>query len=109
MLDLPVQKQQDDLAAILGRTQLAAIINAAKTVVDRLDFVGSLDSLLFGDLKKTLLERKQLHRILAEELRIFGEQYTLGHRRTISCQRVEEAHPYFGTRRSCSRQHDRGD
>ena len=77
VLELP-QKQQDDLAAILGRTHLAAIINAAKTVVNRLDFIGSLDSLLFGEFKKTLLERKQLHRILAEELWIFGEQYTLG-------------------------------
>lgn len=77
VLDLP-QEQQDDLAAILGRTHLAAIINAAKTVVDRLDFIGSLDSLLFGEFKKTLLERRQLHRILAEELWIFGEQYTLG-------------------------------
>ena len=77
VLELP-QEQQDDLAAILGRTHLAAIINAAKTVVNRLDFIGSLDSLLFGDFKKTLLERKQLHRILAEELWIFGEHYTLG-------------------------------
>jgi len=77
VLDLP-QEQQDDLAAILGRTHLAAIINAAKTVVDRLDFVVSLDSLLFGEFKTTLLERRQLHRILTEELWIFGEQYTLG-------------------------------
>ena len=77
VLNLP-QEQQDDLAAILHRTHLAAIINAAKTVVDRLDFVSSLDSLLFGEFKKTLLERKQLHRILAEELWIFGEQYSLG-------------------------------
>lgn len=77
VLELP-QEQQDDLAAILGRTHLAAIINAAKTVVDRLDFVASLNSLLFGEFKKTLLERKQLHRILAEELWIFGDQYTLG-------------------------------
>lgn len=77
VLDLP-QDQQNDLAAILGRTHLAAIINATKTVVDRLDFIGSLDSLLFGDFKKTLLERKHLHRILAEELWIFGDQYQLG-------------------------------
>ena len=77
VLHLP-QDQQNDLAAILDRTQLAAIINAAKTVVDRLDFIGSSDSLLFGQFKSTLLERKQLHRILVEELWIFGEQYTLG-------------------------------
>lgn len=77
VLNLP-SEQQDDLAAILDRTHLAAIINAAKTVVDRLDFIGSLDSLLFGEFKSTLLERKQLHRILAEELWIFGDQYDLG-------------------------------
>lgn len=77
VLDLP-KEQQDDLASILERTHLAAIINAAKTVVDRLDFLGSLDLLLFGDFKKSLLERKQLHRILVEELWVFGEQYTLG-------------------------------
>ena len=77
VLELP-QEQQDDLASILCRTHLAAIINAAKTVVDRLDFICSLNSLLFGEFKNTLLERAQLHRILVEELWIFGEQYTLG-------------------------------
>ena len=46
--------------------------------MNRLDFLGSLDSLLFGDFKKTLLERKQLHRILTQESWLFGEQYTLG-------------------------------
>ncbi|HBE68632.1 MAG TPA: hypothetical protein DDW52_10845 [Planctomycetaceae bacterium] len=71
-------EHQDHLAKILNRTHLGAVINATKTVVDRLDFISSLDSLLFGDFKETLLERKQLHRILAEELWIFGEQYILG-------------------------------
>ncbi|MDB5340622.1 MAG: mismatch repair protein [Planctomycetaceae bacterium] len=76
VLDLP-KDQQDDLATILSRTHLGGIINASKTVINRLDFLSSLDAMLFGDLKATLLERKQLHRILAEELWIFGEQYTL--------------------------------
>lgn len=77
VLELPPE-QQDDLAGLLCRTKLAAIINAAKTVTDRLDFIASLDPLLFGDMRQTLLERKQLHRILAEELWLFGEQYNLG-------------------------------
>ncbi|MBI1902926.1 MAG: ATP-binding protein [Planctomycetia bacterium] len=77
LLDLP-QDQQNDLAAILERTTLASIINAAKTIVARLDFLGSLDSLLFGDLKTKLLERQQLHRILVQELWLFGDQYSLG-------------------------------
>lgn len=76
VLELP-QEQQNDLAQILGRTHLSAIINAAKTVIDRLDFIGSLDQLLFGEFKQTLLELKQLHRMLVEELWIFGEQYNL--------------------------------
>ncbi|MGD9127888.1 MAG: ATP-binding protein, partial [Planctomycetia bacterium] len=77
ILELPPE-QQDELARILNRTHISAVINATKTVVGRLDFISSLDSLLFGDFKKDLLERKQLHRILARELWIFGEQYTLG-------------------------------
>ncbi len=77
VLELP-QDQQDELASLLERTKLGAIINAAKTVVDRLDFIASLDAMLFGQFKQKLLERKQLHRILVQELWIFGEQYALG-------------------------------
>jgi hypothetical protein len=77
VLELP-PAQQEELARILQRTKLGAVLNAAKTVVDRLDFLGSLDCLLFGDFKEALLERQQFHRILAEELWVFGEQYTLG-------------------------------
>ncbi|MCX7424592.1 MAG: ATP-binding protein [Planctomycetia bacterium] len=77
VLALPPE-QQDELATLLDRTSLAAIINAANLVLNRLTFLVSLDSLLFGDFKKTLRERSQLHRILVDELWIFGEQYTIG-------------------------------
>jgi hypothetical protein len=77
VLELPEEKQ-NELAELLGKTKLSAIINAAKTVIDRLTFLESLDHLLFGEFKKPLLERTQLHRILVNELWIFGEQYTLG-------------------------------
>ena len=77
VLNLP-QDQQADLAAILERTHLSAILNAAKTVFDRLDFLAGLEELLFGDYEKILLETQQLHRILALELWIFGEQYCKG-------------------------------
>jgi Histidine kinase-, DNA gyrase B-, and HSP90-like ATPase len=77
VLDLP-EEQQNELALLLERTKLSSIITAAKTVIDRLTFLNSLDHLLFGDLKKTLLERRQLHRILVNELWILGEQYSLG-------------------------------
>lgn len=77
VLALP-QEQQNELAELLERTKLGSIINAAKIVLSRLDFLSSLDSLLFGKFKKTLKEPSQLHRILADELWLFGEQYAIG-------------------------------
>lgn len=77
VLTLP-QEQQDELAAILEKTRLAAIINAARLVMDRLGFLAGLDPLLFGEYKKGLNEPHQLHRILADELWLFGEHYALG-------------------------------
>jgi hypothetical protein len=77
VLALP-QEQQDELAKLLERTTLAAIINAANLVLKRLTFLTSMDSLLFGEFNKTLLERSQLHRILVDELWLFGEQYSVG-------------------------------
>ena len=77
VLALP-QEQQDELATLLERTSLAAIINAANLVLNRLTFLTGLDPLLFGELKETLLERSQLHRILVDQLWLFGEQYSVG-------------------------------
>ena len=71
-------EQQEELATLLQKTRLTAIINASKLVMDRLAFLESINELLFGHFKKDLLERTQLQRILVEELWIFGEQYLLG-------------------------------
>jgi len=47
-------------------------------VGDRLDFINGLNALLFDKLtRKTTKERRQLHRILARETWIFGEEWTL--------------------------------
>lgn len=77
VLALP-EEQQDELAKLLERTKLSAIINASQVVLGRLDFLASLDSLLFGDYKSQLLETSQMQQILLRELWIFGEQYGLG-------------------------------
>ena len=77
VLALPKEKQ-DEFAKLLDRTKLSAIINAANIVVDRLDFLASLDDLLFGVQHKSVSEVRQLHPILANELWLFGEQYQLG-------------------------------
>jgi hypothetical protein len=77
VLDLPVRKQRE-LAALLQETTLSAIITAAKTVADRLKFISALESIVFDpETKGRLKERSQLHRILAENTWVFGEEYNL--------------------------------
>jgi Histidine kinase-, DNA gyrase B-, and HSP90-like ATPase len=77
VLGLPKQKQEE-LAKLLKRTTLSAVISAAKTVADRLEVLTGLEALLFDlDLKKHFKERSQLHKILEENTWIFGEQFAL--------------------------------
>jgi hypothetical protein len=77
VLDLPKEKQEE-LAHLLERTSLTAIINASKQVADRLNFLKALEILVFrADTRETLLERSQLHKILAKETWIFGEEFNL--------------------------------
>jgi hypothetical protein len=77
VLNLP-KEHQDDLAELLEKTTLSAIISSAKLVANRLDFLRGLELMLFGkESKKQLLERDQLHQVLAKETWIFGEEFHL--------------------------------
>lgn len=77
VLELP-EKHQRDFAKLLRETSLTAIISASKIVSERLNFLSGLQSLLFStDEKKNLKERTQLHRLLAENTWIFGEEFSL--------------------------------
>jgi hypothetical protein len=77
VLDLPERKQKE-LAELLQETTLSAIITAAKTVADRLKFISALESIVFDpETKGRLKERTQLHKILAENTWVFGEEYNL--------------------------------
>lgn len=77
VVGLPKDKQ-DELAKLLERTTLSRIIAASKLVADRLDFLRGLSHLVLDpDLKKVLRERSQLHRIVAEQTWLFGEQFNL--------------------------------
>ena len=73
------QRKQEDLARLLKRTTLSAIISSAKLVADRLDFLSGLETMLFDpDLKKHFKERSQLHRIIADNNTwVFGEEFAL--------------------------------
>jgi hypothetical protein len=77
VLNLP-KETQDDLAELLKQTTLPAIITATQKVADRLNFLKGLETLVYEpESKKVLKERKQLHKILAAETWIFGEEFHL--------------------------------
>ena len=78
VLDL-TPAQLADFDQLLDRTTMAAIIYTSKTVTDRLGFLHDLEAMLFDvEKRERLLERKQLHRMLANgRTWVFGEQYTL--------------------------------
>ena len=66
------------MANLLKRTTLTAVINAARSVSDRLDFLKALQILIFNAAsKRQLLERSQQHRVIAEHTWLFGEQFNL--------------------------------
>jgi hypothetical protein len=77
VLGLPV-RQQEELAQLLQETSLTSIISASKVVADRLRFLTGLEALIFDrGIGSTLRERTQLHRILADNTWIFGEEHHL--------------------------------
>lgn len=77
VLDLP-QEKRIELAGLLDRTTLAHIIGASKIITDRLEFLQGLEAMVFDpQLKHKVRERTQLHRVLAENSWLFGEQYHL--------------------------------
>ncbi|WP_257099022.1 ATP-binding protein [Pseudovibrio flavus] len=77
VIDLP-KERMDELAGLLQKTTLTAVINAAKAVTDRLEFLRALQILIYDPKsKRQLLERSQLHRIITQETWIFGEQFNL--------------------------------
>jgi hypothetical protein len=101
VLDLPERKQRE-LAALLQETTLSAIMAAAKTVADRLKFISTLESIVSDpETKGRLKERSQLHKILAENTWIFGEEYNLW-ASDKDLTRVLEKHRAFLIRQSSS-------
>lgn len=68
----------DELSKLLNHTTLSAIIKASSMIVKRLQFLRGLEILVFDpESKQQIKERSQLHRILANETWVFGEEYAL--------------------------------
>lgn len=79
--------KQSELAELLKDASLSAIISTAKVISDRLRFIAGLEEILFNpDKKKVLKERTQLHKILAENTWVFGDEFSL----TVNDQSLSE-------------------
>ncbi len=77
VLRLP-RRKQEELADLLRDVSLSALISSAKVVADRLRFLTGLEAILFDrEPRKRLKERSQLHRIVAQNTWLFGEQFSL--------------------------------
>ncbi len=77
VVNLPEDKI-NDLSELLNNTSLASIISTSKIVEERLKLVKGFEEIVFEvELKKHLKERSQLHRILADNTWLFGDEFIL--------------------------------
>jgi hypothetical protein len=77
VVGLPKDKQ-DEFAALLQKTSLISMINASRIVTDRLDFLKGLEYLIFDpEMRPTVKERSQLHKLVARNTWIFGDEFFL--------------------------------
>ncbi|SUJ20124.1 DNA mismatch repair enzyme (predicted ATPase) [Sphingobacterium spiritivorum] len=60
---------------LLEKTDLEDVVHFASVVADKTEFLDFLHELTYGELSKYLKERSQLHKIVEDELWLFGENY----------------------------------
>jgi Histidine kinase-, DNA gyrase B-, and HSP90-like ATPase len=77
VLRLPEERIQE-MASLFERTTLESVITASHSILNRLDFLAGLRTLIFDiDAKRATTERRQLHKILEREAWVFGDEWTL--------------------------------
>ena len=77
VLNLP-KNELADFVGLLKETSLSAIIGGVKVVSDRLKVLTGLEALIAEeDTSASLKERTQLHRLVAENTWLFGEEFHL--------------------------------
>lgn len=77
VLKLP-KEQVEQLDELLQHTALTSIVTAASRIANRLKFLAGLQYLLFDpEMKQAVKERSQLHKIVAAEPWVFGEEFAL--------------------------------
>jgi hypothetical protein len=68
----------EELREILERSSLSQLISLGREIGSRVEFLNGINALVFDKIsKKKTLERRQLHRILAHETWLFGEEWTM--------------------------------
>ena len=78
VIELPDEKREE-LVEILEETSLSNIIDTMTEIKNRLKFLNGLEELIYNKaLNKNVLERKHLHKIIANETWLFGNEYTYG-------------------------------
>lgn len=65
----------DKFHLLLEKTDLENVVQFASIVADKTEFLDFLHELTYGDISKHLKERSQLHKIVEDELWLFGENY----------------------------------
>ncbi len=60
---------------LLEKTDLENVVQFASIVADKIEFLNFLHELTYGDISQHLKERSQLHKIVEDELWLFGENY----------------------------------
>jgi hypothetical protein len=77
VLRLPEDRIQE-MASLFERTTLERIITSSHSILNRLDFLAGLRTIVFdAEAQKATTERRQLHKILERESWLFGDEWTL--------------------------------
>lgn len=65
----------DKFNSLLQKTELEDVIHFASQVSEKLEFLNFLHEIVYGEVSNVLKERSQLHKIIENELWVFGENY----------------------------------
>jgi hypothetical protein len=78
VIELPEDKREE-LVDLLDYTSLSTIIDTMTEIKNRLNLINGLEQVIYEkDVNAKVKERKHLHKIVAKETWIFGDQYTYG-------------------------------
>lgn len=78
VIELPEEKREE-LVDLLDYTSLSTIIDTMTEIKNRLSLINGLEQVIYEkELSLQVKERKHLHKIVAKETWIFGDQYTYG-------------------------------